>query len=267
MFRRPSPSHLVLPLLVFACSWFSIGCGSSLERAVAETTEETYPIDPAGTLSIRNALGSVRISGSDDSGMKLKAIKKAWSASQLNGIDVKVAAQSGSISLETIFPPQKTWRFSTRSGAVDYAIGVPRTIKISRLEIGNGDVLIEGMRGDMHANLVNGALAARNCFGNAQFLVANGGLDLFYEKWEERRFSIDARIISGNARAFLPGHASFHVVAETINGNVANHLADRGERHPRRATKLNMSVGVENSSDIIIRATNGNIEIGPAKAQ
>ena len=123
------------------------------------------------------------------------------------------------------------------------------------------------MRGDMSANLVNGALAARNCFGNAQLSVANGGLDLFYEKWEERLFSVEARIISGNARVFLPGQASFHVLAETINGNVANHLPETGGRHPRRATRVNMSVGAENSSGIIIRATNGNIEIAAARAE
>jgi hypothetical protein len=244
-----------------------MGCRSSLERAVEQTTEETHPIDPAGTLSVRNPLGSIRICGSDDLEMKLKAIKKAWSASQLTGIDVKVSAQPGSISLETIFPPQKTWRFSTRSGAVDYVISVPRTIKILRLEIGNGDVLIEGMRGDMHANIVNGALAARNCFGNAELSVANGGLDLFYEKWEQRRFSVDARIIIGRVRAFLPRRASFHVVAETLNGNVTNTLADTGGRHPRRGTKVNMSVGEENGSDIVIRATDGNIEIAPANAE
>jgi DUF4097 and DUF4098 domain-containing protein YvlB len=254
-------------VLVLASSLFSLGCRSSVEKEVEQTTEQTQPIDQAGTLSIRNLVGSVRIYGSDDSEMKLKTTKKAWSTSQLNAIDVKVSAQSGSISLETIFPPQKTWRFSTRSGAVDYAITLPRTIKISRLEIGNGDILIEGMRGDMSANLVNGALAARNCFGNAQLSVANGGLDLFYEKWEERRFSVEARIISGNARAFLPGQASFHVLAETINGNVANHLPETGGRHPRRATRVNMSVGAENSSGIIIRATNGNIEIAPAGAE
>ena len=42
------------------------------------------PIDQAGTLSIRNPVGSVRIYGSDDSEMKLKTTKKAWSTSQLN---------------------------------------------------------------------------------------------------------------------------------------------------------------------------------------
>lgn len=115
--------------------------------------------------------------------------------------------------------------------------------------------------------LVNGALAARNCFGNAQISVAQGGLDLFYERWQSKKFSVDAKIISGNARAFLPGQASFHMQAEALNGHVANRLADAGEAKPSRATKVSLFVGAEDSSDIIIRATNGNIDIAPAKVE
>jgi len=53
-------------------------------------------------LSIRNPLAPFGFTG-----RKLKAIKKAWSGSQLNGIVVKVSAQFDSISLETIFRRRK----------------------------------------------------------------------------------------------------------------------------------------------------------------
>jgi hypothetical protein len=267
MSRRPSLSHLVLPLLVLAGSWFLTGCGSSVDQAVEQITEETHPIDPAGALSVRNALGSARIYGSDDFEVKVKATKKAWSTGQVSGIAVRVSGSPGFISVETIFPRQKTWFFSDRSGSVDYLITVPRTIRISRLEIGNGDISVEGMRGEMHAHLVNGEMTARNCFGNAELLVANGSLDLFYDRWEQRSFSIDARIISGNARAFLPSRRSFHVVAETINGNVTNHFTDAGEQNARRANKVSISIGPEISPDITIHASNGNIEIAATKAE
>jgi DUF4097 and DUF4098 domain-containing protein YvlB len=260
--KRRAPTLLVLGFVLVG-----MGCRPSIERAVEQTTEETHAIDAGARLSVHNPLGSVRIYGSEDSDMKLKAVKKAWSTSQLKEIGVRVSTQSGSISVETNFPRQKTWLFSGRSGGVDYAINVPRTVKITRLEVGNGDVLIEGMRGDVRANLVNGSLTERNCFGNADLSVANGGLDLFYEKWEQGRFSVDARIISGNVRAFLPVKESFHLVAEAINGNVVNHLADTGKRPPRRATKVNLSVGADTGADIIIHATQGNIEIAPAKVE
>ena len=257
-------ARLVSPLLALSCCCLSIGCGSSVEKAIEETTEQTKPIDPAGTLSIRNALGSVRIYGSEASEMKLSAVKKAWSPNQLKGIALTISGQSNALSIETTFPPRKAQAFSTHTGSVDLAITVPRTIKIVRLEIGNGDVLIEDMSGDFRANLVNGALATRNCFGNAQISVAQGGLDLFYDKWQPRRFSVEAKIISGNARALLPAGGSFHVVAEAPGGNVTNQF-EMTEKRPRRATRVNLSTGGESGPEIVIRATQGNIEIASTK--
>lgn len=252
-------------LLVLAASLLSVGCGKSNDQAVEQTAEQTYEIDAESAFSLRNAAGSLRILGSDDAGMKIKTTKKAWNAEQLAAIAPRVSVQSKSVSIETSFPPQKTWRFSHRSGSVDYVITLPRTVKISRLDLENGDVRIEGMRGDVRADLVNGELAARNCFGAVQLSVANGALDLYYEKWQQRPFAVEARIIGGNARIFLPRAASFHLLAETAHGNVSNHFARLEEQDSRKATRVNMSIGPEPRPEINLHVTNGDIEIAAAK--
>jgi DUF4097 and DUF4098 domain-containing protein YvlB len=263
MFGQSTFSRRVM--FVIAASLLSVGCGRSSERAVEQTAEQTYEIDSTGTFGFRNSAGSVRIQGSDDAGMKIKTTKKAWSTEQLNAIAARVSVQTKSVSIETSFPPQKTWRFHHLSGSVDYVITLPRTVKISRLDLENGGILIEGMRGDVRADLVNGELVARNCFGNVQLSVANGGLDLFYEKWQQRPFVVEARIIGGNARIFLPRAASFHLLAETANGNVSNHFARPEEQDSRKATRVNMSIGPEPRTEINIRVTKGDIEIAAAK--
>lgn len=252
-------------MLVVAASLLSFGCGKTADRAVEQTAEQTYEIDANGAFSFRNTTGSLRIVGSDEAGMKIKTTKKAWNAEQLNAIAAKVSVQSQSASIETSFPPQKTWRFSHRSGSVDYVITLPRTVKISRLDLENGDVRIEGMRGDVRADLVNGELDARNCFGDVQLSVANGSLNLYYEKWQQRPFTVEARIIGGNARIFLPRAASFHLLAETARGNVSNHFARPEEQDSRKATRVNMSIGPEPRPEINLHVTNGDIEIAAAK--
>jgi hypothetical protein len=253
--------------LVFASGLLSFGCGKTTEQAVEKIVEQTCEIDPEGALSLRNAAGSVRIQGSDDAGVKIKITKRAWNTEQLDGIAARVSAQEKAVSIETSYPPQKTWRFSHRSGSVDYAITLPRTVKISRLDVENGEIVIEGMRNDMRADLVNGKLVARNCFGDLRLSVASGALDLSYEKWQQRPFTVEARIIGGNARLFLPRAASFHVLAETANGNVSNHFARREEQDPRKATKVNMSIGPEPRSEIKIHVTRGDIEIAATKSE
>ncbi len=264
MFGQSTLSH-GRTLLVIAASLLWFGCGKTNEQAVEQTTEQTYEVDPEGAFSLRNAAGSVRILGSDDAGMKIKTTRKAWSEEQLNGIAARVSVQSKSVSIETSFPPQKTWRFHHRSGSVDYIVTLPRTVKISRLDLENGSIRIEGMRGDVRADLVNGELEARNCFGNVQLSVANGGLELSYEKWQQRPFAVEARIIGGNARVFLPRTASFHLLAETAKGNVSNHFARPEEQDSHKATRVNMSFGPEPRPEINVRVTNGDIEIAAAK--
>lgn len=244
-----------------------IGCESSIDKVVEQTTEQTYEVDASATLSFRNTAGAVHIAGSDDDNMKVRITRKGWSTEQLNGIAARVVVQTKAISIDTTYPPGKTWRFSHRSGSVDFDITLPRTIKIARLDLENGDVLVEGMRGDVRADLVNGRLVARNCFGDIQLSVANGTLDLFYEKWQQRPFAVASRIIGGNARIFLPRAVPFHLLAETKTGNVANHFGRAEEQDSKRATKVNMSVGQAPRPEISIRATHGNIEIAAVKVE
>ena len=253
--------------LILASSLFATGCGSSVEQAVEQTTEQTFEVDSTGTFSIRNAAGAVRIYGSDDANMVVKTTKKGWSSEQVNAMTAKVSVQTKSVSIETVFPPEKTWRFSHRSGSVDCAITLPRTMKITRLEVGNGEVLVEGIRGGVRADLVNGDLSARDCFGDIQLSVANGGLNLFYEKWEQGVFTADTRVINGTTRAFLPRRASFHLVAETADGHVSNFLTEAKGKDSERATKVNMSIGSDPHPEISLRATKGNIEIAAPRTE
>ena len=165
----------LLALAVIASGLLSAGCGRASDRPVQQTAEQTYEIDATGIFgSSRNSAGSVRIQGSDDASMsmKLKTIKKAWSVEQLNGIAVRVGVQTKSVSIETSFPPQKTWCFSDRSGSVDYEIILPRALKIARLEMGNGNVSIEGMRGDVRADVVNGVLACATASETSSFRLS-----------------------------------------------------------------------------------------------
>ena len=174
--------------------------------------------------------------------MKVTTTRKAWNPEQLNAIMARVSVQTNSVSIETSFPPQKTWRFSHRSGSVDYAVTLPRTIKISRLEVGNGDVLIEGMRGDVRADLVKEGWSRAIALAPSSFRSRTAAWTLFMRSGQQRPFTVDSRIIAGNARVYLPRAASFHLLAETANGNVSNHFARPEEQDSRRATRVNMSI-------------------------
>lgn len=252
-------------LLNPAMAFLLVGCGETVHRSLEQTIEQSYKIDPTVSLSIRNPDGVIRIYGSSAAELKLKAIKKASSTDRLNGIIVAVTPRPDSISIETKLSPQKKFRVFGQSETVDYTLVVPETTRILRLDLGNGDALIDGMRGgDARVNVVNGRLTAHNCFGELRLAVASGALDVLYDWWEQRIFSINAQVTIGNARVLIPRGGSFHVVAETKNGEVTCGFTESVQLNGHGTTKIDRSIGAEVRADIEIRVTDGNIKIAQA---
>lgn len=239
------------------------GCGfDGGDRTLEEVVEQNYQVNPTVTLRIINGDGSIRIYAAKTTEIKLQAIKKAYSARRLTEIFVNVSARPDSVSIETYFPPKKTWGLGDRSGTVDYILVVPQTCEISKVELANGEMLIEGTRGEVvDASLINGRLFARNCFGNVHLRVVSGGLDVSYDWWEQTKFSINAEIVNGGVRAFIPGEASFHLIAETDDGQIANDFTEKEQRRAGSIRKIDMLIGPAPEAEVKLRARDGNIRI------
>ena len=147
-----------------------------------------------------------------------------------------------------------------------YVLIVPRTVKIARLELYDGKVLIEGMQGeDVRANVVDGQLAVRDCCGNIHVTIANGDLDLSYEHCGQRPFLAEAQITRGNARVSIPRDASFHVQAQTANGKISNDF-DMVQVNGPSVRKIDVSVGPDARSELAVRVTTGDISIAAAQS-
>jgi hypothetical protein len=168
----------------------------------------------------------------------------------------------GSVSIETSFPPKPNWGLLDRSGTVEYTIVVPQTANISQLESGNGEFVVEGMRGQrLHAQLESGRILARNCFSNAVFSLGRGTLTLAYEWWESGKFFIRANVANGNALAFLPSAAAFHLIAETPHGKIANDFVERDERRAEVISNVDTLVHDGGEAVIKLQAAEGNIKV------
>ena len=244
---------------------FCAACHERGDPTLESIVEQIYDFPPGGELTVRNVDGSIRIYGSNLRGMKVIAIKKAYSPERLNKIEVKVFADAGSTMIDTIFPPKKEgWGFGDRSGTVDYIIVVPDSTRIKNLEVVNGEISVDGLRGgSAKARLVNGRMFSHNCFGDLDFAVTNGRLDFFYDWWEPRTFAVEGAIVNGNIKAFIPHGSSFHADAETMDGRIVDHFGET--KIPREdGTKLKTTVGSDPSPSFRMRATHGNIHFEEA---
>jgi DUF4097 and DUF4098 domain-containing protein YvlB len=253
----PAQAILVATLLA--------GCSPRVEGPKNEVFEQTYEIDPDAGLSIRNIDGSIVIHGTETAALRLRAVKKARSSEELKGIDITATAGEKAVSITTKFLSQKNKALSSGSRTVDYTIEVPRTVNLTRVDLDNGTVSIDGMRAeDLRATVVDGQRAVRNCCGNAHVTIANGALDLYYELCEGRRFSVDAQMTNGNAGIFIGRDGFYRIRAETITGKIINELGDMVTLNGGATRKIDISTAKDARHEIKLRVTTGDIKIAEA---
>ena len=199
--RSPTFNQQNFRLIFVAYSLSLIGCGPASDRVLEETVEQSYKIEPTTSISIKNVDGSIQVYGSPAHEMTLQAIKRAYSAKRLKQIAVDVSVQPGTVAIQTTFPREPTWGLRDRSGTVDYIIVVPNSTRIRNLEMTNGEIAVDGLRGgSARARLITGHMFSHNCFGNLDLAVTRGRLDISYDWWEPQTFAVEGAIENGNIK-------------------------------------------------------------------
>ena len=232
------------------------------ELPANEVIEQTYKVLPDASVRIANPRGSVTIRGTDASEVRMRAVKSASSAAELNDVNVNVSAEPGDVLIKTAFLPQKKKPFFAGSGAVDYTLSVPRTTRITRLDVDDGKVSIDGIQStDIRANVVDGGLVIRNCCGNLKASVGNGALDLMYGRCEGPYFSADAQILNGSVRLSIARSAALRVRGETLNGKIMNDTGAMIGLNGQLLRKIDLPLGNGRRCDVTVRVTSGDIAI------
>ncbi|HET9801231.1 MAG TPA: hypothetical protein VFP82_06050 [Chthoniobacterales bacterium] len=239
-------------------------CRQATDATLEEMIDNRYPVEPTTTLNISNRDGSIRVygAGGDVREVRVEAVKKAYSSERLKAISMQISAKPDSITINTVYPDDSKSGFADRSGTVDYVIVVPQRMRISELKLENGEVLLEEMRSDeAHAFLGNGRLFVHNCFGNLDLHLKTGNLAIVYEWWEDEDFSIRSTIEDGNAFAYIPSDASFHLIASTATGQIGNDFETKENRHAEPVQKVDMMVGDGGKTTFQFENQDGNIKI------
>ena len=235
---------------------------SPAAELLEEIIERNYPIESTASFSLKNSDGSVLIYGADITEMKLQAIKKAYSRDRLGKINVDIAVKPDAVSINTAYPPKPKWGLRDRSGTVDYVIILPWNCNIQQVELGNGEMLIEGMRGnEVHAQLGSGRLFGHNCFTHLYLSLGNGGMDVAYDWWETHSIGLEAKVAEGNTRMFIPGDAQFQLRAESVSGNIFSDFTSKEDRTVHGQKNINLAVGSEPNATFNLRAVDGSIKI------
>lgn len=239
-----------------------LACSARANDLLEDVVEKTCGLAPSGTFALRATDGTVQIYGTDSDKVKIVAIKKAFSPARLNGIQIEIEATKDGISINTIAPPKARWGFSDRSGTVDYIVNVPQRARIASVDLPNGELVIDGMRGSaITASLGSGRLTTRNCYCDQQIQVKSGVIDIIFDWLEERPVAIEADLDEGNGRALLPPDASFVLNAVAGHGRVASDFSETANRRQGGVSEIHETIGEQPLSSLRMRTGDGNIQI------
>ena len=246
----------------FSATIILLGFGptASAVEPLEDVVVQKYDVDADATLSVANTDGSICVYAAETQQIVVQAIRKAYTSERLEKIVVDVKATRSSVAITTSFPPRKN-ALSDRSGTVEYIIVVPQTTRVTQLELVNGELLVEGLRGgSATAHLVNGWMCGHNCFGDLNFNLETGRIDLAYDWWENSTFSIKASSARGNVRATLPSDAAVNLNATALEGRIWNGF-DPKARPGDVIHSVATVIGTDAETAISLEARRGNIRI------
>jgi hypothetical protein len=245
---------------VFALGTLSTSAIGS--EVLEDIVEKTVPLARAGTFALHGTDGTIQIYGTDSDEIKIVAIKKAFSPARLKAIEIEIETKDGLVNVNTVAPAKPRWGLFERSGTVDYIVNVPQTAGITAIDLPNGELVIDGMRGaPISATVGSGRLTTHNCFCDQKVRVESGGVDIVFDWLEEKPLTIDAAIGDGNARASIPADVSFEVHAVAEHGRVASDFSDIENRKRGGVSEINETIGQAPLSKLAMRARNGNVRI------
>src|SRR5713101_5551727 len=116
--------------------------------AISKEFNQSYPLQPGGSLELQNVNGTVEVQGWDRDVIEVHAVKTAkHRESDLERVSIEVDARPDAVSIATRYPQNEGVEV-----AVDYTIHVPHGAHVEHIGTVNGTLRIAGVENveDLH---------------------------------------------------------------------------------------------------------------------
>ena len=240
------------------------GCVIAERRQAS--VERTWPAGAVRELRLEDANGSVRVTGSSQDQVTLRAVIRASGTARDEGREnqgyfattldedgtLRIGARRRRVRVRFPF-------FSRNNVEIDYELGVPQSMPI-RLKMINGNVAVRGVSGEAELVTVNGPIDIETA-GTSELVAktVNGRVRAIFLN----NFSgASLKTVNGPVQAVLPPNASFTCTLSQVNGDfeassafpltIHSHPGSRrvsgevnGGRHALKISTVNGSVTVQ----------------------
>jgi DUF4097 and DUF4098 domain-containing protein YvlB len=226
---------------------------------VREEFHHTYPLAADGRIALENINGAVHITAWDRNEVKVDAVKRAHDEDRLKDMEIRVNANSNSISIETHYRDrhEDSSENHQNPGSVEYTLTVPRKARLDEIKLINGSLEVAGVQGQVRASCINGRLTARALGGEATLATVNGKLDANFER---ALASVELSSVNGSIDLTLPSDAKASIEANTVSGGIDNDFGLHANDHRFVGHDLRGELG-GGGTEIKLNNVNGTIDI------
>lgn len=235
-----------------------LAVGAAVAGEYTETFDQTYAMDHGGQVALENINGDVTIDVWDAAEVRVYAVKSASSPERLDALKIDVAASDRGVFVDTQYPNSRDLSDGDRHGhmRVEYTLTVPRFASLDGIELVNGDLLIDGVEGEVDADTVNGTIVVRGAVGEIELETVNGGIELEFGSDMSDEVSLSS--VNGTIEVFLSGSAEIR--AETVNGKISNDFGIEVKKGKYVGSSMNGSIG-GGGPTIDLETVNGGIRV------
>jgi DUF4097 and DUF4098 domain-containing protein YvlB len=210
----------------------------------SRTIDRQIPVQSIREVRLTGRNGNIRVKGTDTAAIRVHAIVSVGDKDSLEDASVEVTRVGSTLEIQDRCPKKSYVFFSTSSCGVEYALEVPKTMRLN-LKDANGNNTVTNVSGPITIKTSNGDVTVSDAGGTLDLESSRGNVDAtLVGGWRGDQVSL--RTSLGEVSLRLPAGFRGRLDAKTAVGEVVN------------GTKLNSS---GTGTLLKLRSSLGNVNV------
>lgn len=231
-----------------------------VQANVFDQIEKTFDVNNNASFRLNNINGSVDISTWENPTISVTANIAADNQEDRDNMIIEMQQSGLEVSVETRYKERGSWGRNNQSGKVEYIVLVPKNTILSSINLVNGSLIIDNVKGAVNAELVNGSIKASGLAGNSELSSVNGSIKITYSELAKTLDRIDVETVNGSIKVSMPKLLNTTVEAETMHGNIKTDFGLSTKKSFLGGHRLSGTVG-NGDVRIMMESVNGSIKL------
>ena len=229
-------------------------------------SNQSFPFNADGRFSIDNVKGRIEIHGWSSNAVVINAAIHGRTGESVKAVKINIDSEPNGAVIHTEQPSSVTgfpWSWlwfkndKRNDASVDYTIQVPQHARLADIRSVNGDIVIDGVSGNIAASTVNGDAQVKDVAGGLKLSTVNGRIAVeFASLGQGQSVSLDA--VNGEIETVLPAGADAKISANTINGGITSEFPSLTVNKELVGKNVNGTLG-KGGGSVKVNTVNGNI--------